>query len=135
MTGRRKRRPQLTDGLSTGGMIPIARARLDPADRTRQQQATRHGLTRTELDDLDALERCWICGSTGPRVVDHSHEEAEADGHDPARGCPMCVRGMLCDYCNTGLGKFQDDPAKLRAAADYVEAHRLRRSALEGPLT
>lgn len=31
------------------------------------------------------------------------------------------VRGLLCFPCNAGLRKFSDDPARLRAAAKYLE--------------
>ena len=41
--------------------------------------------------------------------------------HDHTTGV---VRGLLCWVCNTGIGKMQDDPALLRAAADYVEKYR-----------
>lgn len=33
------------------------------------------------------------------------------------------IRGMLCSECNTGLGKFVDQPDLLRAAANYIEEH------------
>jgi hypothetical protein len=42
------------------------------------------------------------------------------------------VRDLLCSNCTGGLGQFEDDPAVLRAAARYVEAHRAAQPA--GPL-
>lgn len=39
------------------------------------------------------------------------------------------VRGLLCHWCNVGLGHFSDSPATLRAAADYLERTAARKSA------
>lgn len=56
--------------------------------------------------------RCEICTAefTETPHVDHSHVTGR-------------VRGLLCDSCNLGLGKFQDDPALLRLAAAYLERY------------
>ena len=55
--------------------------------------------------------RCAICrlvfDAIVPRV-DHDSETGQ-------------FRGLLCDACNTGIGKLQHDPTILRSAADYVE--------------
>jgi len=53
---------------------------------------------------------CYICGNQDFRnlAVDHDHKTGK-------------VRRLLCTSCNTGLGKFRDDPALLRKAAEYVE--------------
>jgi hypothetical protein len=40
--------------------------------------------------------------------LDHNHITGE-------------IRGLLCTACNKGIGYFRDDPAQLRAAADYLE--------------
>jgi hypothetical protein len=34
------------------------------------------------------------------------------------------VRGLLCSLCNWAIGKLRDNPAAIRSAADYVEAHQ-----------
>lgn len=55
---------------------------------------------------------CAICGRTpeedGKRLaVDHDHENGK-------------VRGLLCSWCNRGIGLLQDSPVLLRSAANYI---------------
>lgn len=67
---------------------------------------------------LDAQKGvCGICqrsetaswrGRTKTLAVDHCHNSKE-------------VRGLLCNNCNNMLGRAKDDPAVLRAAANYLE--------------
>jgi hypothetical protein len=44
-------------------------------------------------------------------AVDHCHDT-------------QIIRGLLCAACNNMLGRASDDPARLRAAADYIERSR-----------
>ena len=37
----------------------------------------------------------------------------------------MPLRGLLCHMCNTGLGKFIDNPELLIAAANYLKEGEL----------
>ena len=87
------------------------------AERKNQHRRTlrRYGLTVRDYKEMLAAQdyRCAICGSTNPYhkskvfCVDHCHETGK-------------IRGLLCHPCNNGLGRFQDDPKLLRAAAKYL---------------
>lgn len=76
-----------------------------------------YGITPEQWQaQLEAQDyRCAICrredwgGKHGVPHADHCHETDR-------------FRGILCDWCNRGIGQFSDDPALLRAAADYLEA-------------
>lgn len=39
--------------------------------------------------------------------IDHDHRTGK-------------VRGILCQACNLGLGKFRDDPALIKSAIRYL---------------
>ncbi|WP_442951576.1 endonuclease VII domain-containing protein [Paenibacillus sp. GYB004] len=77
----------------------------------------RYGITREEREViLKQQGGSCICGyndrssySKFP-VVDHCHTTNK-------------VRGVLCQRCNTTLGKVQDNPELLRKLADYLESH------------
>lgn len=59
---------------------------------------------------------CELCGATDRRlVIDHDHSCCPRN-----YACGKCFRGMLCQPCNVALGMFQDDPALLRRAAEYL---------------
>lgn len=72
-------------------------------------------ITSTEVDALLARQGggCAICGTTewgngGTPSVDHCHNSGR-------------IRGILCARCNGALGLLDDDPAKTRLAAEYLE--------------
>lgn len=86
------------------------------------------GITLKQYEEMVVAHGgvCAICG--GPPAgrskirfcVDHDH----VTGH---------VRGLLCGYCNSGLGHFKDNLASLRKAVEYLmrrkspslEAHKI----------
>ena len=92
----------------------------DPeADLDKQHKAHIKRLYGLEPEEYEALLEaqggaCALCGAKRGNLknrrltVDHDHQ----------RGL---VRGLLCQRCNSGLGMFDDDADKLRAAAAYIE--------------
>jgi len=74
-----------------------------------------YGIAPEEVDALLRKQnnRCAICarppnGRAKVLVVDHDHATQK-------------VRGLLCDWCNRGLGLFQDDAESLIRAAAYLK--------------
>ena len=101
--------------------------RTDPEHKARHQESQRrwhlksnYGLTTEAFDAMVTSQGggCAICGikpETGvPKtrmVVDHCHKT-------------NTVRGILCDLCNTAIGKFHDDVLKLESAIRYLKNER-----------
>ena len=74
----------------------------------------RYGISVEQWENMfDAQGRkCKICEKhedTGYKhfVVDHCHTTG-------------AIRGILCNKCNTGLGRFKDCPDELRKAMEYL---------------
>ena len=62
---------------------------------------------------------CVICGlppKDDKLVVDHDHETG-------------IIRGIICRRCNLGLGHFNDDPALIARALEYLLKDRNDNSA------
>lgn len=88
-----------------------------------------YGITLEDFDRMFAEQdgKCAVCrkaetmtrhGKIETLSVDHCHET-------------NVVRGLLCTNCNNGIGRFGDDAARLRAAADYLDARGRAVAAVE----
>ena len=82
----------------------------------RDRWLKRYGITQADYDRMLKTQggRCAICRSTDTRSknsdrfdVDHDHKSGK-------------VRGLLCRGCNTGLGKFKDNPHFMWTAIEYL---------------
>jgi hypothetical protein len=87
-------------------------------DYQRAYRVGRHGelaATKAEVSEMlvsqDGL--CAICYEEPATDLDHDHATGE-------------LRGMLCKRCNLALGLFDDDPERLRFAAEYVTTPRIQ---------
>ncbi|MFI7096817.1 endonuclease VII domain-containing protein [Streptomyces lydicus] len=75
-----------------------------------------YGMTLEEYEERLAAQggRCAICRDepTKKRLhVDHNHQTG-------------AIRDLLCEWCNHAIGKAREDPARLRAMAEYLERHQ-----------
>ena len=86
-----------------------------PDKEADQQLKRKYGITLEDYDRLLENQEgcCSICGTDEPGGgkgrfhVDHNHITGK-------------VRGLLCNSCNTGLGRFKDSPEVLLKAAAYL---------------
>lgn len=72
------------------------------------------GITIEDYERMleNQANRCAICGGyqviKGDNLyVDHNHQTGK-------------VRGLLCHYCNVGIGMLKDNPQILQNAIDYL---------------
>lgn len=90
--------------------------------RTTVSLKSKYGLTKEGYENLLALQGgcCQIC-----RVPEQSNRRLSVD-HDhsccPGRTtCGNCIRGLLCDTCNSAIGLLKDDLAIVKSAVTYLE--------------
>lgn len=95
--------------------------------RAKQRHVTRtYELTPEEYDELYEFQggRCALCrtarGVTKRLAVDHDHHQAMLDGHDPAKGCRNCVRGLVCSNCNDVLAHARSMASFFDLGAAYL---------------
>lgn len=100
-------------------LCPACREKTN-AKMRRHVRTTKYGLQPGEWEALFDAQggMCAICGATSPGSekkdwhTDHCHKH----GH---------VRGILCIRCNTSIGKFEENPELLEAAARYLRERAL----------
>lgn len=64
--------------------------------------------TKGDVRELGYVEKKSLC-------VDHDHDT-------------LAIRELLCSSCNRGLGMFQDEPAIVERAAQYLRKHKRKLS-------
>lgn len=108
---------------------------LPLAHRRAVELQWRYGLTQEQFDAKLAAQggKCAICKSDDPGPagwqIDHDHACCDR----PKRGCPKCIRDILCANCNKAIGMLKEDPVIIQAAHDYVVAWRAKREVLRSP--
>ena len=81
------------------------------------QLRRKYGISVEQYKEMFTAQQgqCAICGTTDPGhtrtnfCVDHCHSSGK-------------VRGLLCNSCNTAIGKFNVDIERIHKAIAYLEA-------------
>ena len=102
----------------------MRRAEVQRKRRHGSRKYQRKGTTKERWEALLAEQGgvCAICGTDTPGArdwaLDHDHRCCPKQ-----RACSKCIRGLLCNLCNLGLGAFRDSTELLGLAAAYLDAH------------
>lgn len=75
---------------------------------------------------ISAQNGCAICGYSADLfpvwwAVDHDHSCCPDNS-----SCGSCVRGILCAYCNRGLGQFRESVINLEKAIKYLQDRKMQ---------
>ena len=93
----------------------------DTPEKIRQWNLKRWwGMSPCDYDEILKSQGgvCAICGNPPSKKdknvlhVDHDHKTGE-------------IRGLLCSFCNVGLGHFKDDVNLLAEAISYLKAEEV----------
>lgn len=118
---RQEFRPLLTNSGAKGVVLFCPECRRDQIPEL-WNSLKRFGVTPTFYFAM--LERqahgCAICGTKAPGGqgrfhVDHDHSCRQRQG-----SCRQCVRGLLCNWCNLGIGQLRDSAEIIARAARYL---------------
>ena len=82
----------------------------------------KYGVTKREVVAMAEEQQhcCAVCGEPEKEMRNGLLRHLAVD-HDHGTGA---IRGLLCQSCNTGLGKFRDDTTLLARAIAYLAKHK-----------
>lgn len=116
--------PKDKEGRSKLSAAGAKKWREDDKDREKSGYLrNRYGINIGHYNELLKVQEevCAICGKPERHTNPNTGKPRKlAVDHDHASGK---IRGLLCTFCNTALGKFKDDVALLQKAIDYINLH------------
>ncbi len=99
--------------------------------RYRRGNLARKGMNEQSYCELLESQNgvCAIClrperrirnGKIQRLAIDHNNLCCPAD-----KSCDKCIRGLLCEACNMGIGKLEHNVESMNRAISYLNAHKL----------
>lgn len=120
-------------GLSPDGYCKPCKSEYSAAHRRTAEQErttklmTNFGLTPERYAEMLDKQQgvCALCGRPETDIGRSGNVKFLSVDHDRSccpgtKSCGKCIRGILCSKCNTGLGKFNDDPELMAKAIAYL---------------
>lgn len=82
----------------------------------------RYKITYQEYTDMWVSQEgiCAICPDKIELNSKNTHIDHDHSCCNKGNSCGKCVRGLLCQRCNLGLGYFRDSIENLLSAAEYL---------------
>ena len=87
----------------------------------RRSRIKKYNLTLEQFEDMVKQQKgkCLGCGKSFPTdrapAIDHDRKCCQGN-----KSCGKCVRGILCKFCNLGLGYAQDNIQTLKNWIIYL---------------
>lgn len=77
-----------------------------------------HHMTEDQYNQMLSLYdgKCHSCKDRLATNIDHNHSCCKGQ-----RSCGKCIRGILCNQCNTALGLLQDSRQKIKNLLQYIK--------------
>lgn len=97
--------------------IKLVKERLTTKEFRDKKKLEYYGLTFDEYMGMISAQknRCAICGEKQPLHINNGELNIDHD-HNTGK-----VRGLLCNYCNTGIGMMKDNVVSMKNAIKYIE--------------
>jgi hypothetical protein len=123
----RERNPELSKKYGRDNQAKLRKRHPERIEANRRK--SKYGITEDWFESKQQKQNgcCAICGKpeTGTYrgkvkslAVDHNHKCCPGK-----KSCGKCVRGLLCEHCNRGIGMFLENAQILEAAIKYLKEY------------
>lgn len=77
-----------------------------------------HNISKEKYNEMLKLYdgKCYSCKDRAATNIDHDHSCC-----NNRASCGKCIRGLLCNQCNTALGLLQDSRQKIECLLEYIK--------------
>ncbi len=96
----------------------------NPTYESNRKLKERYGITSERYEEMWKSQngRCAICGNE-ETAINYGTKKVQALAVDHCHKTEK-VRELLCQDCNRGIAKFNEDPVRLQRAIDYIIKHQ-----------